>query len=27
VPGLTALSLIRAASRYVPIEGKLLLKH
>lgn len=27
VPGLTALSLIRAATRYVPIEGALLLKH
>ena len=27
VPGLTAHSLIRAASRYVPIEGALLLKH
>jgi uncharacterized LabA/DUF88 family protein len=27
VPGLTAHSLIRAASRYVPIEGHLLLKH
>ncbi|CAK17446.1 NYN domain-containing protein [Pseudomonas entomophila] len=27
VPGLTALSLIRSASRYVPIEGKLLLRH
>ncbi|MDD0973268.1 NYN domain-containing protein [Pseudomonas fontis] len=27
VPGLTANSLIRAASRYVPIEGALLLKH
>lgn len=27
VPGLTALSLVRAASRYVPIEGALLLKH
>ena len=27
VPGLTANSLIRAASRYVPIEGELLLKH
>ncbi|MDH0648324.1 NYN domain-containing protein [Pseudomonas sp. GD03858] len=27
VPGLTALALIRAASRYVPIEGKLLLRH
>lgn len=27
VPGLTALSVIRAASRYVPIEGKLLLRH
>jgi len=26
-PGLTALSLIRAASRYVPIEGHLLLRH
>lgn len=26
-PGLTALSLIRAASRYVPIEGQLLLRH
>jgi uncharacterized LabA/DUF88 family protein len=26
VPGLTAQSLIRAASRYVPIEGSLLLK-
>jgi uncharacterized LabA/DUF88 family protein len=26
VPGLTANSLIRAASRYVPIEGGLLLK-
>ena len=26
VPGLTALALIRAASRYVPIEGDLLLK-
>ena len=26
VPGLTAQSLIRAATRYVPIEGKLLLK-
>ena len=26
VPGLTANSLIRAASRYVPIEGALLLK-
>ncbi|MNG07382.1 NYN domain protein [compost metagenome] len=27
VPGLTANSLIRAASRYVPIEGGLLLRH
>ena len=27
VPGLTANSLIRAATRYVPIEGALLLKH
>jgi len=27
VPGLTAQSLVRAASRYVPIEGHLLLKH
>ncbi|WP_437881715.1 LabA-like NYN domain-containing protein [Pseudomonas sp. LRF_L74] len=27
VPGLTAQSLIRAADRYVPVEGKLLLKH
>ena len=27
VPGLTANSLIRAASRYVPIEGALLLKN
>jgi uncharacterized LabA/DUF88 family protein len=27
VPGLTANSLIRAADRYVPIEGKLLLRH
>ncbi|ANY90104.1 MULTISPECIES: NYN domain-containing protein [Pseudomonas] len=27
VPGLTALSLIRSASRYVPIEGRLLLRH
>lgn len=27
VPGLTANSLIRAATRYVPIEGTLLLKH
>jgi len=27
VPGLTALSVIRAASRYVPIEGALLLKN
>ncbi|MBA1203018.1 NYN domain-containing protein [Pseudomonas capeferrum] len=27
VPGLTALSLIRAASHYVPIEGQLLLRH
>lgn len=27
VPGLTANSLIRAASRYVPIDGALLLKH
>jgi uncharacterized LabA/DUF88 family protein len=27
VPGLTAQSLIRAASRYVPIEGALLLKN
>ena len=27
VPGLTAQSLIRAATRYVPIEGGLLLKH
>lgn len=27
VPGLTALSVIRAASRYVPIEGRLLLRH
>ncbi|MHA6192973.1 LabA-like NYN domain-containing protein [Pseudomonas wadenswilerensis] len=27
VPGLTANSLIRAASRYVPVEGALLLKH
>lgn len=27
VPGLTAMSLIRAASRYVPIEGRLLLRH
>ncbi len=26
VPGLTAQSLIRAASRYVPIEGALLLR-
>jgi hypothetical protein len=26
VPGLTANSLIRAATRYVPIEGALLLK-
>jgi len=26
-PGLTALSLIRAATRYVPIEGDLLLRH
>jgi len=26
-PGVTALSLIRAASRYVPIEGQLLLRH
>ena len=26
VPGLTAQSLVRAASRYVPIEGGLLLK-
>ncbi|WP_070887282.1 NYN domain-containing protein [Pseudomonas sp. D1-3] len=27
VPGLTAQSLVRAATRYVPIEGHLLLKH
>ena len=27
VPGLTAMSLIRAASRDVPIEGRLLLRH
>jgi uncharacterized LabA/DUF88 family protein len=27
VPGLTALSLIRAATEYVPIEGSLLLRH
>ena len=27
VPGLTAQSLVRAANRYVPIEGHLLLKH
>ena len=27
VPGLTANSLIRAADRYVPIEGALLLKN
>lgn len=27
VPGLTAQSLMRAATRYVPIEGHLLLKH
>lgn len=27
VPGLTAQSLVRAATRYVPIEGNLLLKH
>ncbi|MBB2493614.1 NYN domain-containing protein [Aquipseudomonas ullengensis] len=27
VPGLTANSLIRAADRYVPVEGSLLLKH
>ncbi|MHC6223871.1 NYN domain-containing protein [Pseudomonas sp. X10] len=27
VPGLTAHSLIRAASRYMPIEGRLLLRH
>lgn len=27
VPGLTAQALIRAASRYVPIEGALLLRH
>lgn len=27
VPGLTALSLIRAATRYVPVEGELLLRH
>ncbi len=26
-PGLTALSLIRAATGYVPIEGNLLLRH
>jgi len=27
VPVLTAMSLIRAATRYVPIDGPLLLKH
>jgi len=27
VPGLTAMSLIRAASRFQPIEGRLLLRH
>ena len=27
VPGLTAQSLVRAASRYVPIEGSLLLRN